>query len=358
MTPTSIDVTSSHGRYGVIVSRGARSRLRSVLPDAGVVGKTVYVSSRRVWSAQGARLGRVTPILVADGERAKTLATVSGLYDALLKARVDRGATIVAVGGGVVGDMVGFAAATFLRGVRLVHVPTTVMAQVDSAIGGKVGVNHSTGKNLIGAFHPPALVVVDPDALETLSRREFRAGLYEVIKYGVIADEALLGTVEVTLAEVMTQRGDALTDVISTCCRIKAAIVGADEHEHGLRRTLNFGHTVGHALEATTGYGRLRHGEAVALGMRAALSLGVARGVTPPELASRVAALITRLGPLPSVADVPAADVIAAIGFDKKVVNGRLHFVLAAGAGTTTTVTDVSARELRAALAPLGISGR
>ncbi len=189
----------------------------------------------------------------------------------------------MAVGGGVIGDMVGFAAATFLRGVRLVHVPTTVMAQVDSAIGGKVGVNHSAGKNLIGAFHPPALVVADPDALVTLSRREFRAGLYEVLKYGVIADEALLDTIDTALPEILTQEGDALTDVVARCCRIKADIVSADEHEHGLRRTLNFGHTVGHALEATTGYGRLRHGEAVGLGMRAALALGVARGVTPPR---------------------------------------------------------------------------
>ena len=163
---------------------------------------------------------------------------------------------------------------------------------------------------------------------------------------------------DTALADVLMQRGDALTDVIAACCRIKAAVVSADEQEHGLRRTLNFGHTVGHALEATTGYGRLRHGEAVALGMRAALSLGVARGVTPPALAARVSALIARLGPLPSVADVPAAEVIRAIGFDKKVVNGRLHFVLATGGGATATVTDVSSRELRAALVPLGIRGR
>ena len=358
MTASPIQVRSQQGVYGVVVARGMRTRLRAVLAEANVGGAIVMVSSRRVWTAQGAHFGRVTPILVADGERAKTLATVSAIYDALLAAKVDRGSTIVAVGGGVIGDMVGFAAATFLRGVRLVHVPTTVMAQVDSAIGGKVGVNLARGKNLVGAFHPPALVVVDPDTLATLSRREFRAGLYEVIKYGVIADEGLLSVVDRALPAVLTQRGDALTEVIRTCCRIKAGVVSADEHEHGLRRTLNFGHTVGHALEATTGYGRLRHGEAVGLGMRAALALGVARGVTPVDLAARVSALITRLGPLPSVADVAAADVIEAIGRDKKVVNGRLHFVLAAGGGTTTTVADVTTRELRAALTTLGIGGR
>ena len=353
-----IDVRSSNGIYNVLVSRGARTRLRAVLAEAGLAGETVVVSSRRVWTAQAAHLGRLTPILVADGERAKTLANVSRLYDALLEARVDRGSTIVAIGGGVVGDMVGFAAATYLRGLRLVHVPTTVMAQVDSAIGGKVGVNHPRGKNLVGAFHPPALVVVDPDALATLSRREFRAGLYEVIKYGVIADEPLLAVVDRSLPSVLTQRGDALSQIISTCCRIKATIVTADERELGVRRTLNFGHTVGHALEATTGYGRLRHGEAVALGMRAALALGVARGATPPELAARVSALIARLGPLPSVADVPATDIVEAISHDKKVVRGRLHFVLAAGNGTTATVTDVTSRELRASLVPLGIRAR
>ena len=358
MAPSSIEVRSQNGVYGILVSRGARTRLRAVLAEAGLTGEIVVVSSRRVWTAQGQHFGRMSPVLVADGERAKTLATVSGIYDELLTARVDRGSTIVAVGGGVVGDMVGFAAATFLRGVRLVHVPTTVMAQVDSAIGGKVGVNLARGKNLVGAFHPPALVIVDPDALVTLSRREFRAGLYEVIKYGVIADEALLATLDTTLPKVLTQEGNALTEVVALCCRIKAGIVSADEHEHGLRRTLNFGHTVGHALEATTGYNRLRHGEAVALGMRAALALGVARGVTPPLLAERVGAMFARLGPLPSVADVPAATVVEAIGRDKKVVNGKLHFVLAAGGGATTTVTDVTGRELRAALAPLGIRAR
>jgi 3-dehydroquinate synthase len=255
----------------------------------------------------------------------------------------------------VIGDLVGFAAATFMRGVRLVQVPTTLMAQVDSAIGGKVGVNHARGKNLIGAFHPPRLVVVDPEALATLPRREFRAGLYEVVKYGVIASAPLLDLLDARLDEVLTQRGDALAEVVATCCRIKAEIVSADEREGGLRRILNFGHTAGHAFEAVGGYGRLRHGEAVAQGMRVALALGTARGVTPPALTARVTALLDRLGPVPSVAALRRADVMAAVGRDKKVVERRLHFIAATGAGTTTTLTDVSARELRSALAVVGI---
>lgn len=357
MPPAPIDVRASSGAYQVVVDAGSTTRLPAALSAHGISGRYVLLSSPRVWRAIGRRFGRITPTLVPDGERVKHLATVSRIYDALLDLGADRGTTVVAVGGGVIGDMVGFAAATYLRGLRIVQVPTTVMAQVDSAIGGKVGVNHARGKNLIGAFAPPALVVVDPDTLRTLSRREFRAGLYEVIKYGLIAEPALLDLLERELDAVLSQEGDALAEVIRLCCRIKAEIVSADEHEHGRRRILNFGHTLGHALEAATGYTRLRHGEAVGLGMRAALALGVTRGVTPSALADRATALIARLGPLPSVADVPAGEALAAASHDKKVVNGRLHFVLVHATGAST-VADVTAKELRAALGALGIRGR
>lgn len=357
MPPSSIDVRAASGAYRVVVAPAATTRLPATLAAQDLTGELIVVSSPRVWAALGRRFKRVSPVLVPDGERMKTLATVSQVYDALLDRAADRGSTIVAVGGGVLGDMVGFAAATYLRGIRLVHVPTTVMAQVDSAIGGKVGVNHARGKNLIGAFYPPALVLVDPEALVTLSRREFRAGLYEVIKYGLIADRGLLTLLETRLDEVRSQRGEALAEMISRCCRIKADVVSADEHEHGLRRILNFGHTLGHALEASTGYGRLRHGEAVGLGMRAALALGVARGVTPAALADRATALIARLGRLPDVSDVTVSAALDAASRDKKVVHGRLHFVLVDEAGATT-VADVTARELRAALAVVGVRTR
>lgn len=352
-----IDVRARSGGYRVLVGAGLSRHLTRVVADAGLSGRQVIVSSPRVWNAVGKAFGRVTPVLVPDGERAKTLATVARVYDELLDAAADRGSTVVAVGGGVLGDLVGFAAATYLRGVALVQVPTTVMAQVDSAIGGKVGVNHLRGKNLIGAFHPPALVAVDPDMLATLSRREFRSGLYEVIKYGVIADRDLLARLDRQLPEVRTQRGDALADLVAACCRIKASVVSQDEREHGLRRILNFGHTVGHALEAATGYGRLRHGEAVAHGMRAALALGLARGVTPESVARQALDLVARLGPLPTVTDLAAGDLLAAMRRDKKVIEGRLHFVVADRTGATT-VDDVTPRELRRALHAIGIHGR
>ena len=219
-----------------------------------------------------------------DGERSKNLQTVGRVYEALITRGADRSVTIIAVGGGVIGDLVGFAAATYLRGVRLVHVPTTLMAQVDSAIGGKVGVNHALGKNLIGAFHPPRLVVSDPTLLATLPRREFRAGLYEVVKYGVIADAPLFDRCPTPVERRCFAHAPAeLEAVVTASSRIKADVVSRDEREGGLRRILNFGHTVGHALEAATDYRRLRHGEAVAYGMMAAAALGRARGVTPPR---------------------------------------------------------------------------
>jgi 3-dehydroquinate synthase len=296
-----------------------------------------------------------TPILIEDGERYKNLNTVARLLDAFVKANADRSTVVIAAGGGVIGDLVGFAAATFLRGLPIVHVPTTLLAQVDSAIGGKTGVNHPLGKNLIGAFHAPTLVVADPIVLDTLPRREFRAGLYEVIKYGVIADPSLLDRIRDTLPAIFARDAEAVAPLVAASCRIKADVVSADERESGLRRILNFGHTVGHALEAATKYKRFRHGEAIGYGMLAALALGVARGVTPKPLYEEVDALIAHLGPLPSVADISAREVLAAIGRDKKVVSGTLHFVAASERGKTIELTDVAEKELRAAIKKIGL---
>jgi 3-dehydroquinate synthase len=235
-----------------------------------------------VWRLHGPSITRAwpdaDPVLVPDGERAKSVATVGRIYDALVTAHADRAAGIVAVGGGVIGDMAGFAAATYLRGIAIAQVPTTLLAQVDSAVGGKVGVNHPLGKNLIGAFHQPRLVAVDPTVLATLPRREFRAGLYEVVKYGMAFDAALFETVRTHVRPIFARSIEALSPIIAESCRIKARVVMEDERERGPRRLLNFGHTAGHALEAVTRYRRFRHGEAIAWGMLVAADLSVARG--------------------------------------------------------------------------------
>ena len=352
-------VSAATGPYSVVIGNGTIDALAKEMSAARLGARRLLISSPRVWDFHGPRFRKAgadrTPILIEDGERYKNLNTVARVLDALVKAEADRSTVIIAVGGGVIGDVVGFAAATYLRGVPVVHVPTTLLAQVDSAIGGKTGVNHPLGKNLIGAFHAPSLVVADPVVLETLPRREFRAGLYEVIKYGVIAEPSLLGRMRDTLPAIFNRDGDAVAPLVAASCRIKAAVVSADERESGLRRTLNFGHTVGHALEAATKYKRFRHGEAIGYGMLAALAIGVSRGITPKSLGREVDALITQLGPLPSVADISAKEVLAAIKRDKKVVNGTLHFIAAADRGKTVEVTDVSEKEIATALKKIGL---
>ncbi len=274
-----------------------------------------------------------------------------------MRSGADRGSALVAVGGGVIGDTAGFAAATFLRGITLVQVPTTLLAQVDSSVGGKVGVNLPVGKNLVGAFHQPAVVVIDPHLLRTLPRREFRSGLYEVVKYGMIASRPLFDRVARETKGIFAKDPAVLVPAIVESCRIKADVVTKDERESGLRRILNFGHTVGHAFEAATRYRRFRHGEAIAYGMLAAADLSVARGALAERDRHALAQLIVQLGPLPPVADLVLSDVMDAIRRDKKVVNGRLHFVLAIEIGATATVDDVTEEELRATLLRLGLKG-
>jgi 3-dehydroquinate synthase len=237
-----------------------------------------------------------------------------------------------------------------------VHLPTTLLAQVDSAIGGKVGVNLPVGKNLAGAFHAPALVVCDPEVLTTLPRREFRAGLYEVVKYGVTLSADVFSTLTHALDHIFAQERDVLVQLIADCSKLKADVVSRDERESGPRRVLNFGHTVGHALEAVTQYRRFRHGEAVAYGMLAAAHISAARGLMPTEDRDRLTDLVRRMGPLPPVADLRASDALDATALDKKHVNGQLHFVLSAGIGQTHVAPDVTPKELSDAMSAIGLS--
>ena len=360
MNPIRLEVRSERSIYPVLVGTAVLDRLPELLRGHGLERDIFVVTCPPVWRFHGKRLrsiagGGNAPALIPDGERAKTLQTVARLYDAFIRRRLNRSSTVLAFGGGVVGDVAGFAAATFLRGIRVVQVPTTLLAQVDSAIGGKVGVNLASGKNLAGAFHPPSLVLCDPDVLSTLPRREFRAGLYEVVKYGVIASRSLFDLVSSNLKPLFAHDQSLLTPLVADCCRIKAEIVAADERESGPRRTLNFGHTVGHALEAVTKYRRFRHGEAIAYGMLAAAHISTARGLLPEDDEARVKDLLVRMGPLPVVTDLRVAEVLDAMQHDKKITDGRLHFVLAQGIGATQIVPDVTTAEIKTALKTIGL---
>jgi len=342
-----IRVRSSAGAYEVVCARGALRQARRLIARLGDSTGTFVVSSPRVWRLWGREVARalgVSPkraILFDDSEAAKRLAAVERIARALVRAGADRHCTVVAVGGGVVGDVAGFAAATYLRGVRVVHVPTTLVAQVDSAIGGKTGVDLAEGKNLVGAFHPPALVIADPEMLRTLPHREYRSGLYEVIKYGVIADAKLFEFLARRMDAVLRRDRAALDWIIPRCIAIKARVVSEDEREAGLRKILNFGHTLGHAFEAATGYKRFLHGEAIAWGMMAAAMLGVAMNRTSESDASRMMRLIARVGPLPPIGAIRAAEVRALIAGDKKARGGRVRWVLARKIGRAEWDFDV-----------------
>jgi 3-dehydroquinate synthase len=358
MDTARIEVTTPSRSYPVTIADGALEGVGGLLDDMRLPARRFVVSSPLVWKLHGERLGRAMPaaepILVSDGERYKQLLTVSRVYDALVRANADRASTLITFGGGVIGDLAGFAASTYLRGISLVHVPTTLLAQVDSAIGGKVGVNHPLGKNLVGSFYQPHAVVIDPSVLATLPRRELRAGLYEVVKYGMTSSASLFDRIRRERDAIFARDPRVLMAIIAESCQIKADIVSADERESGLRRILNFGHTAGHALEAVTRYRRYRHGEAVAYGMLVAAELSAARGSLARSDQAALADLIVSLGPLPAIADVSASEMLDSMKHDKKVVAGRLHVVLPTTIGATAIVDDVSDNEMRAALQQIG----
>ncbi len=358
--PRTVRVESAGGGYDVLIGCSLLSEIgrlcRAEFPDAAAAA---LVADRNVLephaavaaaalSAAGFALVRST---VPPGEENKSLERYSLLLDDLVRGRLERSSPVVAVGGGVVGDLAGFAAATYLRGVPLVMAPTTLLAMVDSSVGGKTGVDHPLGKNLIGAFHAPSLVVADLATLATLPRAESVAGAAEIVKYGVIGDAALFESLE---RDGMPDGDAALEALVARCVEIKAGVVGRDERESGRRRILNFGHTIGHAVEAATGYSRFRHGEAVAIGMAAAARLAERAGVASAgeRIPSRLDALLGRIG-LPSriPADVGDEPLLEAIGRDKKARAGRVHFVLPVRIGEVVVTPDVPLEAVRATLA-------
>ncbi|HKV42250.1 MAG TPA: 3-dehydroquinate synthase [Blastocatellia bacterium] len=309
----------------------------------------VIVSNPTVSALYGRRLQaslrragfKALVVLIGDGERVKNLDTANSIFTFLVEHRIERRDVIVALGGGVVGDVAGFVAATYLRGIAFVQVPTTLLAQIDSSIGGKTGVNHKLGKNLIGAFHQPSLVLIDPAVLATLPPRELRSGLFEAIKYGVIRDKRLFNRIASEAEKLTAARAEELDFVISRSCRIKADVVSKDEREAGLRRILNFGHTIGHAMEAVTHYRKFHHGEAVAYGMRAAAQIAEVMELLPPEGRQAVDYAIGRVGKLPPARSLAPHDIIGAMKRDKKSISGRVAFVLPVEVGRVVIRNDV-----------------
>ncbi len=324
--------------HPVHVGAGLLDELGRLAREAGLKpGRAAIVTDSNVARLYAERASRSlgeagfspTLIEIAAGEASKSLATVGDVYDRMSEAELDRQSAVFALGGGVVGDLAGFVAATYMRGISLVQVPTTLLAQVDSSLGGKTGVNHRLAKNLIGAFHQPRLVVADVATLATLGEREFREGLAEVIKYGAIVDAAMIADLERDLARILARDGAALEAVVARSLRHKAAIVAADEREGGVRRILNFGHTVGHALEATAGYGNLLHGEAVAIGMVAAAALSQSYAGLSADEASRLEKLLERAGlPTQLPPGARGREFARALRLDKKRADDAVEFVL------------------------------
>jgi 3-dehydroquinate synthase len=353
----SIRVRSGAGDYFVRVGPGLLNHCGREIGKLGDFSSLHAVSSPKVWKALGKRTRdslskhRNSHVhLFDDAEAQKNLKSVELLARKLVRAGADRRALLLAVGGGVVGDVAGFVAASYLRGVSFVQVPTTVVAQVDSAVGGKTGVNLPEGKNLVGAFFPARLVLIDPDVLASLPGREFRGGLAEVIKYGVIADAKLFAFLERNFEAILARDAAALQHIIQRSLEIKAEVVGKDERESGLREILNFGHTFGHALESVTQYKRYQHGEAVAWGMMCAAMLGHERGLTSPEDVARIVSLVRRMGSLPPWPAGRSKELLKAMWSDKKARGGKLRFVLANRIGKAATYADVPEKTVESVL--------
>lgn len=342
--------------YRIYLDWDILDHLETVLAKHHLAGPFFIISDTNVFRLHGKRLlsalhkAQTHQLIVRPGEASKSLPNWKRIQDFLLQDGADRHSVVIAFGGGVIGDLAGFSASTFMRGLPFIQIPTTVLSQADSSIGAKVAVNHPKVKNLVGNFYQPRLVIIDPSLLSTLPKREFSAGLGEAIKYGVIADRVLFDALYEHIEQVLSYNKESLTRLIVRCIKIKIRIVEEDERETGLRKILNFGHTIGHALEQATQYRRLRHGEAVAWGMLASGWLAVQRNMWDPHEFEKLKSILFRAKSLHPLGNITAKKVLDALQHDKKKVGNSLHFVLPERTGKVTIVKDIQKEEVLAAL--------
>jgi len=341
-------VTTPSARYPVLVTRGAVLKLAEFFPARS--GRAFIVTTEDVWRLHAERIERgmaghaAHRIIFPGGEHNKRLAVIEHMAEEMMAHGGDRSSFVIAFGGGIVNDLGGFLAAVFLRGVPVIQVPTTLLAQVDAAVGGKTAVNLVSGKNLVGAFHQPRAVLIDPEVLRTLPQREYRAGLFEVIKCGIIRSASLFHLLETKSHDVLAMEPDTLEEVIAESVRIKCEVVSEDEKESDLRRILNFGHTIGHALEAETRYTHFLHGEAVALGMKAATELARLLGMLDAGESRRIRTMIDAYGPVPGLNGVTPESLLPRLAKDKKTIQGSVHFVLPTRVGEVRVVSGIEDR--------------
>lgn len=345
--------------YDIYIGEKWLKQLPAKLSSISTGSQHILITDRNVFQLAGANLLAilkkagfiVEPAVVEEGEINKNLATVESLYEQMVKLGLDRGSAVFALGGGIVGDIAGFAAATYMRGINYVQIPTTLLAQVDSSVGGKTGVNLPWGKNLVGAFYQPRLVFIDLDFLMTLPEKEYLTGLAEVIKYGIIADSGLFSYLENNLAAIKARNLNCLLEIVPQCCAIKAGIVADDEREQGLRSLLNLGHTFGHAFEALTEYRVFTHGEAVAIGIICAAKLAKTEGLISSSELSRIILLIQNYGLPTSYGDLESSDIIKQMYKDKKSFSGILQIVLPTGIGESRLIPEISEEKIIRCLA-------
>ena len=350
---SAFEVRTAGATYQVLVERGVLQRVFEFLPKRH--GKLFVVTNADIWELHGKALdsriaAQAHVMFLPGGEPNKKLACVEMLAGQMMEQGADRSSVVIGFGGGIVTDVGGFLAAIFMRGIPVLQIPTTLLGQVDAAIGGKTGVNLVRGKNLIGSFHQPLAVLIDPQVLRTLPEREYRAGLFEVIKCGIIQDPDLFELLRTNSAAVLAREPAVVDALIAAAVRVKTEVVSADEREGDLRRILNFGHTIGHAIEAETEYARFLHGEAIAWGMLAAIRLAELTGDLPGAEAGVMRELIRRYGPIPSAAELSVENLVSRLSSDKKTVQGKIHFVLPSGIGRVKITAGVEADLVRQAI--------